>query len=130
MKGGVFTFGYYCFEKLFFQLEEEKRKRVLQHIFSLQNILVYSIVFRDNKIIFRLFDGYRFYQFVFRFSYTKGDSVVVTEEMRYYNCIIYLYNFKEFDEKNLDSVSVDNSFICLLLSDNEESITQMFYSFL
>ncbi len=112
-------FGYSYFKKLFNDLDYQKKIVLLNHIFHVDSILSFSITLRDNKIIFRLYNG-NFYQFVFNFLYQSDYYIYSMFEGRY--CLYYIYPMSSsFNENSSYYLLVQ-----LLLSDDINYIEKMF----
>ena len=60
--------GYQKFYDFFFNLNEYNRRKILENIFSINNILLYSISLRENKLFIRFYCDDIFYQFIFIFD--------------------------------------------------------------
>ena len=69
-------FGYDKFRKWFDGLEEKEKRKILGEMFGVEEISVYSIEKKGEKITFRLYARGEFYQYVFLFDSNLEKSYV------------------------------------------------------
>lgn len=64
------------FLEWFNKYDEQKKKEILRDMFKLKDVSVYSVVEREDKIIFRIFASGIFYQFIFVSGDFKEESSI------------------------------------------------------
>lgn len=122
-------FGYQIFKKLFFQLDEGARKKILGNIFLLKNVSVYSFLVENNCILFRIYADRKFYQIHFILNFDCEDyPFVISTDFRTFSCIIYVSSLDRCDLLEEAYPFID--FVKILLSNDEKVITELFYHFL
>lgn len=87
--------GYQYFMSLFYQLDEQERKKFLERVFDVVDVSLYTIVKRENRCIFRIYANHIFYQFVFDgASSCKNKLFTVHKESRFV-CYFFHANIRD-----------------------------------
>ena len=118
--------GYYIFMNVFSNLSNNLQKSILRKIFLLDDVSVFSVVQRNNSVIFRIYSNSVFCQYIF--MYDKADDnnffeVNYSDRMVCYNIHLFSYVLSNKD----DSICY---LIKMLLSSSELFIYQLFPYFL
>ena len=111
--------GFKYFNDFFSKLSDKEKRKVLENIFSVHNILEYYIVVRNSKLFFRIYANGIFYQFVFIFDYSKDGIFFDVKEKNRISCS-YIY---VLDYLNSSDTSVlYSSFVNILLLTSEDDV--------
>ncbi len=90
------------FLKWFNKYDEQKKKEVLGDIFKIRDVSVYSVVEREDKIIFRIFASGIFYQFIFvRGDFKEESFIRVDSGLKMVVYRIYMSKGFYFDRERL-----------------------------
>lgn len=99
------------FKNIYFNLGDDCRNKILGNIFKIDNVSISSIIVDNDKIIFRIFGGAVFYQYVFILGI--GVNEVVNNNQ--------IINYKVFVDN--ENMMIVNKFIdCLIRCQNEYQV--------
>ena len=80
-------------------------RKILENIFGIK-VLIYSINQVDKKIVFNIYDGYKYYRFVFFLENTDNNKEIDIEVMdRIIICNIFLKNL-DYTKNNINNKSI------------------------
>ena len=89
--------GYRIFIKLFWDLDECDRVKFLSNIFEIEDISLYSVCDRENRVLFRIYSRDIFYQFTFVFDDTgDGKAFSYVSGKRFVQYVIYPLCYDSF----------------------------------
>lgn len=106
--------GYEKFEKRLLNLELEIQNKVISNIFN-KTILLFLMFKSNNRVYFKLYDGYTYFQYCFCFE-CNVNYIEISIKERIVVCNIYIFDDKIFDilDDNLNKfikLLIDNKFI-------------------
>ena len=122
--------GYQMFKNIFYHLGDDCRRKILENIFLIDNISVFSFYEFNHRIFFRIYDGFSFYQFVFVLDDIFDiEPIVCFEDLRVFNYTIYTYCYLKIGKMNQNKYPY-YKFVKLLTSSQEKEVYQLFRTFL
>lgn len=81
--------GYKLFLERLEKLGVSDRRKILESVFCLR-VLVYNFYEGNEMIVFKIYDGYRYYQFNFIFSVNSSDLLKIKIEDRIVVCDFFV----------------------------------------
>lgn len=86
--------GFNLFMEKFNSLSFKDRKELVRKIFGLEKVKLYTIDIEEGFRVFRIYDGSKYYKFIFCFD-RMLDSYMYKIKVRdiYINCYIYVLSY-------------------------------------
>lgn len=87
------------FWEKFEKLDFKTKKEMVRKIFELEKVLLYTVDFGVEKIIFRIYDGSKYYKFIFSSERRLDERIfkIIVKEIYVY-CEIYVLNYSDKDD--------------------------------